>query len=45
MGLAPLAQRRAAAVAWRDKGASLQDMLDFARLRSIDERIQQVFSF
>lgn len=30
---------------WRDKGASIRDMLDFARLRPIDERVQTQFAF
>jgi type III restriction enzyme len=30
---------------WRDKGASLRQMLDFAKLRPVDERAQQVLAF
>lgn len=30
---------------WRDKGASIRDMLEFARLRPIDERVQAQFAF
>ena len=30
---------------WRDKGASIKDMLDFAKLRPVDERVQTSFAF
>jgi type III restriction enzyme len=30
---------------WRDKGASLKDTLDFAKLRPVDERVQARFAF
>jgi type III restriction enzyme len=30
---------------WRDEGASIRDMLEFARLRPVDERIQAKFVF
>jgi type III restriction enzyme len=30
---------------WRDKGASIRDTLDYAKLRSIDERVQAKFAF
>jgi type III restriction enzyme len=30
---------------WRDKGASIHDMLEFARLRPTDERVQAQFAF
>lgn len=30
---------------WRDKGASIRDMLDYAKLRPVDERIQAKFAF
>ena len=30
---------------WRDKGASIRDILEFARLRPIDERVQAQFAF
>lgn len=30
---------------WRDKGASIKEMLDFAKLRPIDERVQSSFAF
>ena len=30
---------------WRDKGASIRDMLEFARLRPVDERVQARFAF
>jgi hypothetical protein len=30
---------------WRDKGASIRDMLEYAKLRPIDERVQAQFSF
>jgi type III restriction enzyme len=30
---------------WRDKGASVRDMLDYAKLRPVDERVQATFAF
>lgn len=30
---------------WRDKGASMRDMLDYAKLRPVDERVQATFTF
>lgn len=30
---------------WRDKGASIRDMLDYAKLRPVDERAQGKFAF
>ncbi len=30
---------------WRDKGASIQEMLDYAKLRPVDERVQPAFAF
>jgi type III restriction enzyme len=30
---------------WRDKGASVRDMLDYAKLRPVDERMQATFTF
>jgi hypothetical protein len=30
---------------WRDKGASIRDMLEFACLRPIDERVHAQFAF
>jgi len=30
---------------WRDKGASIRDMMEYAKLRSIDERVQASFAF
>lgn len=30
---------------WRDKGASIYEMLDFAKLRTVDERLQASFAF
>ena len=30
---------------WRDKGASVRDMLDYAKLRPVDERVQAQFAF
>jgi type III restriction enzyme len=30
---------------WREKGASIREVLDFAKLRPVDERVQAVFSF
>jgi type III restriction enzyme len=30
---------------WREKGASIIEMLDFAKLRPVDERVQAMFSF
>ncbi|UJP00084.1 MAG: DEAD/DEAH box helicase family protein [Nitrosomonas sp.] len=30
---------------WRDKGASIRDMLDYAKLRPVDERMQATFTF
>jgi len=30
---------------WRDKGASIRDMLEYARLRPVDERVQATFAF
>jgi type III restriction enzyme len=30
---------------WRDKGASIRDMLEYAKLRPIDERVQAQFAF
>jgi type III restriction enzyme len=30
---------------WRDKGTSIRDILEFARLRPIDERVQAQFAF
>lgn len=30
---------------WRDKGASIRDMLDYAKLRPVDERVQATFTF
>ena len=30
---------------WRDKGASLKETLDYAKLRPIDERVQSQFAF
>lgn len=30
---------------WRDKGASIRDMLEFAKLRPVDERVQAKFAF
>jgi type III restriction enzyme len=30
---------------WRDKGASVRDVLDYAKLRPVDERVQAKFAF
>ena len=30
---------------WRDKGASIRDVLEYARLRPVDERVQATFAF
>jgi type III restriction enzyme len=30
---------------WRDKGASIRGMLDYAKLRPVDERVQATFTF
>jgi type III restriction enzyme len=30
---------------WRDKGASVRDTLDYAKLRPVDERVQATFAF
>lgn len=30
---------------WHDKGASVRDMLDYAKLRPVDERVQATFAF
>ena len=30
---------------WRDKGASILDVLNYAKLRPIDERVQAQFAF
>ena len=30
---------------WREKGASIREVLDFAKLRPVDERVQATFSF
>ncbi|MFN3634353.1 MAG: DEAD/DEAH box helicase [Rhizobium rhizophilum] len=30
---------------WRDKGASIKDMLNYAKLRPVDERVQSQFAF
>jgi type III restriction enzyme len=30
---------------WRDKGASVREMLDYAKLRPVDERVQAKFAF
>ncbi len=30
---------------WRDKGASIKDMLEYAKLRPVDERVQSAFAF
>jgi type III restriction enzyme len=30
---------------WREKGASIREVLDFAKLRPVDERVQAMFSF
>jgi type III restriction enzyme len=30
---------------WRDKGASIRDMLEYAKLRPVDERVQAAFAF
>lgn len=30
---------------WRDKGASVKEMLNFAKLRPVDERVQGAFAF
>jgi type III restriction enzyme len=30
---------------WRGKGASIRDMLEYAKLRSVDERVQAQFAF
>ena len=30
---------------WREKGASIREVLEFAKLRPVDERVQATFSF
>jgi type III restriction enzyme len=30
---------------WRDKGASIEQVLNYARLRPVDERVQAHFAF
>jgi type III restriction enzyme len=30
---------------WREKGASIREVLEFAKLRPVDERVQAMFSF
>jgi type III restriction enzyme len=30
---------------WRDKGASIRDILEYAKLRPVDERVQARFAF
>jgi type III restriction enzyme len=30
---------------WRERGASIRELLDFAKLRPVDERVQATFSF
>lgn len=30
---------------WRDKGASVREMIDYAKLRTVDERVQAKFAF